>query len=257
MGSPDVTPGTYVWTWGAGADQSFTLQIGSLGGPGVPDSGTTVSLLGCALLGLAVLRRKLCCSRGLHDMNTAPKFLFVLTAVAAFSIDYPASVQAVPTTYRYTGNPFTIATGPYTTSDFVTVMFTLAGPLAPNMPLTLITPLTYTLSDGVQTLTGDPQPFALFLVETGGGGNITHWWIFNITTTNASPFIESRNLAGRLILDFAGLSQIGATFGFNSNVPGIWTRAPSVADSGSTISIMTLTLTALGLLARRFQRAAG
>jgi hypothetical protein len=24
-----VTPGTYVWTWGTGADQSFTLEIGT------------------------------------------------------------------------------------------------------------------------------------------------------------------------------------------------------------------------------------
>ena len=47
-----VTPGTYVWTWGNGLpSQSFTLQIGSLGGPGVPDSGSTVSLLGFGLLG--------------------------------------------------------------------------------------------------------------------------------------------------------------------------------------------------------------
>jgi hypothetical protein len=53
-----VTPGTYVWTWGAGANQNFTLQIGPAG---VPDGGSTVSLLGCALLGLAALRRKLSC----------------------------------------------------------------------------------------------------------------------------------------------------------------------------------------------------
>jgi VPDSG-CTERM motif len=51
-----VTPGTYVWTWGTGANQNFTLQIA-----GVPDGGSTVSLLGCALLGLAALRRKLSC----------------------------------------------------------------------------------------------------------------------------------------------------------------------------------------------------
>jgi hypothetical protein len=51
-----VTPGTYEWTWGAGANQNFTLQIGA-----VPDGGSTVSLLGCALLGLAALRRKLSC----------------------------------------------------------------------------------------------------------------------------------------------------------------------------------------------------
>jgi protein with PEP-CTERM/exosortase system signal len=54
-----VTPGTYVWSWGTGLpNQNFTLQIGAAG---VPDGGTTVSLLGCALLGLAALRRKLSC----------------------------------------------------------------------------------------------------------------------------------------------------------------------------------------------------
>ena len=53
-----VTPGTYVWTWGTGANQNFTLVIG---GAGVPDGGSTVSLLGCALLGLTALRRKLGC----------------------------------------------------------------------------------------------------------------------------------------------------------------------------------------------------
>jgi hypothetical protein len=54
-----VTPGTYVWTWGTGLpNQNFTLIIGAAG---VPDGGSTVSLLGCALLGLVALRRKLSC----------------------------------------------------------------------------------------------------------------------------------------------------------------------------------------------------
>ena len=54
-----VTPGTYIWSWGTGLpNQNFTLIIG---GVGVPDGGTTISLLGCALLGLAALRRKLSC----------------------------------------------------------------------------------------------------------------------------------------------------------------------------------------------------
>jgi hypothetical protein len=52
----------------------------------------------------------------------------MLTAVAALSLAYPASVQAVPTTYVYTGNPFTFVTGPYTTSDFVSGMVTSAPP---------------------------------------------------------------------------------------------------------------------------------
>jgi hypothetical protein len=54
-----VTPGTYEWTWGSGLpNQNFTLIIG---GAGVPDGGSTVSLLGFGLLGLAALRRKLSC----------------------------------------------------------------------------------------------------------------------------------------------------------------------------------------------------
>ena len=58
FGNLGVNPGTYVRTWGTGANQNFTLIIG---GAGVPDGGTTVSLLGCALLGLAAVRRKLSC----------------------------------------------------------------------------------------------------------------------------------------------------------------------------------------------------
>ena len=54
-----VTPGTYLWSWGTGLpNQNFTLIIG---GVGAPDGGSTVSLLGFALLGLVALRRKLSC----------------------------------------------------------------------------------------------------------------------------------------------------------------------------------------------------
>jgi hypothetical protein len=54
-----VTPGTYEWTWGTGLpNQNVTLQIGPAG---VPDGGSTVSLLGFGLLGLAALRHKLGC----------------------------------------------------------------------------------------------------------------------------------------------------------------------------------------------------
>ena len=44
-----VTPGTYLWTWGGGANQNFTLQIGTAA---VPDS---VSTFGLLLVSLAAL----------------------------------------------------------------------------------------------------------------------------------------------------------------------------------------------------------
>ena len=63
LASLGVTPGIYGWAWGTGLeDQNFDLEIKPLGvPPPVPDGGSTVSLLGCALLGLAALRRKLRC----------------------------------------------------------------------------------------------------------------------------------------------------------------------------------------------------
>src|SRR3984957_14076684 len=41
-----VTPGTYEWTWGTGADQSFTLKIGEV--LAIPEP-ATLSLLACGL----------------------------------------------------------------------------------------------------------------------------------------------------------------------------------------------------------------
>ena len=60
LASLGVTPGTYEWTWGTDLpNQNFTLIVEAP--VGAPDGGTTVSLLGCALLGLLGLRRRLAC----------------------------------------------------------------------------------------------------------------------------------------------------------------------------------------------------
>jgi hypothetical protein len=54
-----VTPGTYVWTWGSGANaDSLTLVIGAAGVPGTPEPSTWVMmLLGFGLLGYAGFRK--------------------------------------------------------------------------------------------------------------------------------------------------------------------------------------------------------
>ena len=49
-----VTPGTYVWTWGTGANQNFTLKVGTVA---VPESGSTLGLSLVALSGLFGLSR--------------------------------------------------------------------------------------------------------------------------------------------------------------------------------------------------------
>jgi hypothetical protein len=48
-----VTPGTYEWTWGNGANQNFTLEIIGT----VPDSGSTLGLLFLSFFGLLGVAR--------------------------------------------------------------------------------------------------------------------------------------------------------------------------------------------------------
>ena len=105
-------------------------------------------------------------------MKALPKILLALAAVAVVSVACPASVQAVPTTYRYTGNPFTFATGPYTTADFVTGMVTLAAPLAPNLASD-VTPSLLHFPMVCRHITNQTPSLlaANFLFTTGGSGD--------------------------------------------------------------------------------------
>jgi hypothetical protein len=49
-----VTPGLYKWTWGSGANQNFTLEIGTA----VPEPSTWAMMaLGFGLLGLVGYRK--------------------------------------------------------------------------------------------------------------------------------------------------------------------------------------------------------
>jgi hypothetical protein len=49
-----ATPGTYEWTWGTGANQNFTLEIGAAA---VPDTASTLGLLFVSVIALFGLNR--------------------------------------------------------------------------------------------------------------------------------------------------------------------------------------------------------
>src|SRR5262245_18493154 len=176
----------------------------------------------------------------------------MFTAVAALSLAYPASVQAVPTTYLYTGNPFTFVEGAYTTSDFVSVMVTLAGPLGANMPLTQVSPTAFTVSDGVQTITKLTANSSSFAFQTNGIGGVTMWAVVvHSSPVQQGPFIPTFNTNLGRARDTGGLGIFD--FGEDNGPPGTWTRA-SVPDAASTFTLLYLSLTALGVAARRFKR---
>ena len=159
----------------------------------------------------------------------------MFTAAAALSLAYPASVQAVPTTYQYTGHHFTDVNGPYTTSDFVTSMVTLAGPLGANMPLTDVTSqvTAFSLFDGVQTLSSTTPDLHIHvaLFATNSLGEITFWEVGVIDPTLHEIFTINRiDIPHQL--DIGRLS--GTIAGSVEGTPGVWSQGIATPDAGST-----------------------
>ena len=156
--------------------------------------------------------------------------------------------------YQYTGNLFTFATGPYTTSDFVTVTITLADALEPNFSGFVALP-GFTFSDGVQTISvrNAFHGVATAFFVTDATGNITEWAtgagsLTGFIATDNDPFG---------VIDIGRILGPPGEIGANEDQPRVWTiHVITAPDAGPTLSLMTLTLMALGLVARRFQRGA-
>jgi hypothetical protein len=149
---------------------------------------------------------------------------------------FMASSALATTTYYYTGNPFNdFRNGgvcPPTCS--VTGSFTVATPLAPNLPLTLITPISFSLSAGLTTLVdGDPANTSLE-VSTDASGGISTWsWVVLGPEASISARILTQNLPG-LVFDSVHFGDNAPPFqGFAGplvaevlNDPGTWSFVP-------------------------------
>jgi hypothetical protein len=160
-----------------------------------------------------------------------------------------ANVHAVAT-YTYKGNTFEAGTvsDPYTTSMFVSGSFTLADPLDSNLALTEVTPLSYSFTDGVQTLTESNSDVVAglgFAFATGAAGKITEWSVYLYAP---SQQIQTSNNATTGVLDYG--YYLGDQ-GRRSRAPGIWTgQTESVPETGSALTLLALSLTALAGAAR-------
>jgi hypothetical protein len=91
---------------------------------------------------------------------------------------FAASARA-DTIYTYTGNPFTVFSGLDVCPPVCNISgsFTLASPLAANLPFEAITPTAFSFTDGSVTVTEGASEGGRFEVATDSGGNISFWEI--------------------------------------------------------------------------------
>lgn len=99
------------------------------------------------------------------------------TAQGSWSSSQPLPPD--PTTYTYTGDPYTSADPPYAPGGALQGSLTLAGPLPAFLPLTDIRSaiVGFAFDDGVETRSLASSFVCNFEAATDGSGNITSWRI--------------------------------------------------------------------------------
>ena len=149
-------------------------------------------------------------------------------------------------TYTYTGNNFTLVNSPYTTSEMVMGTFELSAALPPNLngnESSLV--LSFTMSDGVQTLTSAEAFVETFQFSTDSAGTITRWDVEVAINAGNAPSIETFNFG-------VSSSDIGSLTNFisgrNSFTPGIWTVSTTPVPESGTLNMLFSGLLGLGLL---------
>jgi hypothetical protein len=193
-------------------------------------------------------------------MKTFNRLGLAIVCAAALSAMVAASARA-DTIYTYTGKDFNIF-GPnpflhlYTASDFVSVTFDLATPIADGAVNVSLAPVSFSFSDGVRSLDNNAAVClfgACFIsftnISTDTAGVITSW---NISLTPDS-IGEMRTES------YLGINiDLGSThldFGSNQGMPGSW--AVTTTPLPAALPLFSGGLAALGLLGWRRKRKNG
>jgi hypothetical protein len=174
-----------------------------------------------------------------------------------------ATSASATTTYYYVGNDFTTVDGDLSTANFVTIQFSLPGPLGDNLPAAFLSPSDWVVSDEFQTITdgGIGAPSIIVQLSTGPTGLPIAWSISATQSTYATLIESCNDLANCLTNPAADDGYVaGGELGFGSVIghPGLWSTSspssPSATPLPAALPLFATGLGGLGLLGWRRKR---
>ncbi len=179
----------------------------------------------------------------------------LLCVAVALTLPFVSSLAKASTIYSYTGQDYTSATVPYTTTDSVTGSFTLNTPLGANLLDSSVMPTAFSFSDGVQTITdATALSYSFGDLSTDASGNITS---YDIQINNLTDgFIKLSGVGGglsgdtvRLTLGVSGSNAVAGTFSTSGGLMTVTPEPSSIALLGTGM------LGVAGVVRRRFTNA--
>lgn len=159
----------------------------------------------------------------------------------------PARADTILT---YTGNPYTVAYFEATTSMSETATIDLAGPLGVSFA-GYVTPSSFSVFDGINTITDQTAIRSRFWFETDANGNISGWdvrvYLFaTVGNPQVQPRMEWCSSSAEECSEFANVADDTVYFvqggalgyeGVNDHHPGTW-NVPEPAS----LSLLLLTI---------------
>lgn len=149
--------------------------------------------------------------------------------------------------YEYTGNPFSFASGPFSTSDSVTAVVEFSSVPAPLGSFDETDIADYSFSAGPFTLTPSTPGATVAGTFTFDATGAVETWLITVTgfaagTGGGLDELINTDWNGVDGDDFADVDDGTAGIAFNEQVPGTWTLVPEPGGAGLVLGCLSVVM---------------